>query len=109
MSIECRNAWGMRKKAVRMPEASVTATLMRMPNASACAMAAWQASEAADAVITEEGTERAGDMKGKVVGVRGLQPSGTEEPAPPGLRCRPPSKRRRRATEGGSRVSGAGG
>src|SRR5690606_10049845 len=34
---------------------------------------------------------------------------GTAELASPGRWCRPPSKRRRRATEGGSRVSGAGG
>ncbi|WP_251973913.1 hypothetical protein [Sphaerotilus microaerophilus] len=46
----------MRKNAINVPEASVTATLMRMPRASAFATAAWTAADAAEAVMQRTGT-----------------------------------------------------
>src|SRR5574344_904480 len=51
MSTECTNAPGIRRKAASTPEASVTATLMRMPSSPALATAATTAALAASAVM----------------------------------------------------------
>src|SRR5690606_33915935 len=110
MSIECRNALGMRRNATNVPETSVTATLMRIPNASAWATAAPQASEAARAEITKEGTASEGCMRQirmkqcQAPRRRGTGLAGPLAPSPP--------KRRAAARQGGgkrrSRAGGSG-